>query len=343
MKTVFVIGAGASKEIGMPTGDELKSTISLLLKVKEGTVQGYENSPLDIKNAIYCLSDADPKEISKYNDAMTAISEGLPYDISIDNFIDKHKENNYIVSLGKLMIVYAILYAEKNSNLYSKDKNIYANYPSNTWYIPFFQRLMENCHNSIDEIKERLNDITFIIFNYDRCFETFFRLALMKNYLMDLLTAEEIVSEMNIIHPYGIVGNSPLGVMPEYTGGSSSAKPGDFVSQSLVNISKEIKSFTESIDPKDENNKKLVEACAKTEKIIFLGFAFALQNMKLLYPSPRKDHLHLYGTRKGMSDYEMQRLPFLWSFIHDALHPTLIDVKCVDFFKEFQYSLSFIN
>jgi hypothetical protein len=88
VKTVFVLGAGASQTIGMPTGKELKESISNLL-----TVDNWHTGSKIIDDAIHYLSYKDKAEEGKcrekeghYITSANTISTGLPREISIDNF-----------------------------------------------------------------------------------------------------------------------------------------------------------------------------------------------------------------------------------------------------------------
>jgi len=76
-----------------------------------------------------------------------------------------------------------------------------------TWYTPFFQLLTEN--RGPGNIKERFESITLIIFNYDRCVEHFIYNALQNFYGLSGPEAVELVKEINIFHPYGVVGALP--------------------------------------------------------------------------------------------------------------------------------------
>ena len=76
--------------------------------------------------------------------------------------------------------------AEKNSLLYFEkirnDSSINFGALDNTWYIVFFQILTENC--GINDLKNRFQSITLIIFNYDRCIEHFIYNLLQKVHII---------------------------------------------------------------------------------------------------------------------------------------------------------------
>jgi hypothetical protein len=123
--TVFVIGAGASKEANLPTGYELKSKISKLLDIRFS--HGYQQTSGDyvITDALRRLvlnSDGRSGDINPYLHEAWHIRDALPQAISIDNFIDAHRDNDKIALCGKLAIVRSILDAEKTVFFILKDQ-----------------------------------------------------------------------------------------------------------------------------------------------------------------------------------------------------------------------------
>jgi NAD-dependent SIR2 family protein deacetylase len=115
-KTVFIVGAGASAEIGLPTGAKLIESMvpqlkfdpdefyrptrgdKALFEVIQQTVRNQDRYQytLDLKNHVL---------------AAEKISKGLNYAMSIDNFIDIHKGDPCIEFCGKLAIASNILKA----------------------------------------------------------------------------------------------------------------------------------------------------------------------------------------------------------------------------------------
>ncbi|MGB5746556.1 MAG: hypothetical protein WBM69_06215, partial [Desulfobacterales bacterium] len=148
-------------------------------------------------------------DINPYLHESWHIRDALSQAISIDNFIDAHRDNNKIALCGKLAIVRSILDAEKRSLLYFEkirsDSTINFNSIENTWYTPFFQLLTENCEKN--DLKDRFETITLIIFNYDRCIEQYLYHSLQNYYGISEGEADEFVKKISIYHPYGIVVN----------------------------------------------------------------------------------------------------------------------------------------
>ncbi|WP_062328330.1 hypothetical protein [Treponema endosymbiont of Eucomonympha sp.] len=340
MKTVFVLGAGASQDVGMPTGKELKNSIADLLSIETGRT--YAET---IYEAIHFLSYNDKKE-RKYLEAAEILNRGLPLEISIDNFLDKHKDNEYIVTCGKLAITFSILLYERACKLYNEDSSdlvIGSDSEKKTWHTLCFQKITENC--LLHDLKERLQSITFVIFNYDRCFEQFFYYAFMQDYAVDKNTAKEIIKNMNIIHPYGTVDKFD---------GSNLGAPNGLNGSQLAELSKNIKTFMEHIDSSSNDYIKTNDAFKEANRIIFLGFAYHEQNMKLLYPDLLKSNLfeevirtgkkdvNIYGIGYGISYNDRIWIQNMFRKIDKRVqNPDILNVDCKKLFTDFWYRISF--
>jgi hypothetical protein len=100
----------------------------------------------------------------------------------------------------------------------------------------------------------------------------------------------EIIADLNIIHPYGMVDGDV-----EFGTGNA-----DYVA-----LAAQIKTYTEQIGNADLVA-QLGEEVARAASIVFLGFAYHSQNMRILMPEittvPPK---MVYGTASGMSDSDV--------------------------------------
>ncbi len=112
-KTLFIVGAGASCEAGLPVGSVLKEQIAESL----GSGPGLDLDST-LSNAFSMLGNSNGEGL--YYNAAALIRRNMSQAISIDNFLDAHQENKYVNAVGKLLIVYALLRAEKVSKLTSK-------------------------------------------------------------------------------------------------------------------------------------------------------------------------------------------------------------------------------
>ncbi len=115
-KTLFVVGAGASNEARMPTGNELTATITNKIDIK---FRDFEQISGD--NAIASALKSHVADIYPYQLACWHIRDAMPQAASIDNFID-HQGDDKIELCGKLAIVRSILEAEKNSLLFFNER-----------------------------------------------------------------------------------------------------------------------------------------------------------------------------------------------------------------------------
>jgi hypothetical protein len=303
-KIVFVLGAGASFEAGLPVGEGLKRDIVSLLNLNFDSARGLSliSGDQTIYESFVRYTNNNAKgTLQKFVDAALSIRKAMPQALSIDNFLDAHSENKYIETAGKLAISKAILDAEAQSSLYTDNQNSLLNFENieSTWFNKFFQTICENCKFS--DLEKRLENITVVSFNYDRCLEHFIFNAVRNYYGVDSTTAYETTSKLEILHPYGSIGSLSKT-------GTSGVSFGEKINPvRLLEVSKKIKTFTEQID---ENSKELkrIQYCLKnTEKVIFLGFAYHPMNMNLLFPrnSFKNPECFILGTALHIAPYDL--------------------------------------
>src|SRR4051794_53400 len=95
-KTLFVVGAGASKEADLPVGVVLAQTISKMLALGSHTVESHVGDAL-----LQQLYDKYPLSNRGYHQAAERISEGVGFANSIDDFLDRHNDDLLIQRVGK--------------------------------------------------------------------------------------------------------------------------------------------------------------------------------------------------------------------------------------------------
>ncbi|NOR45909.1 MAG: hypothetical protein GQ534_10020 [Candidatus Delongbacteria bacterium] len=348
-KTVFVIGAGASKEVNLPVGKELKLRISELLNIKfvrsqinkgdEIIASAFKKHVLDIKG--------NQADYNQYLIEAKKISKALPLAISIDNYIDAHRENENISFCGKLAIVKAILEAEGNSYLTLKgtiNKEINFEILENTWYLPFFKLLTENCNKN--DLTERFKKIVLIIFNYDRCVEQFLYYALQRYYDISEHESAELLKTLKIFHPYGIVGQLPFNssdVTFDFGANPSPTK--------LLQLANEIKTFTEGTDPNSSDIIEIRKNMAIANKVVFLGFAFHKLNIELIRPNlefnNEEHYTECYGSAYGipLQDHDVINniLSRYFEISNNNISLDIPNSTCKDFFSNYMRSLSFAD
>ena len=209
-KTLFVVGAGASKEARLPTGNQLTATIANKVDIQFGEFTKQLRGSFEIAGALTLhVKDVDgqPGDVNDYFAACWHIRDAMPQASSIDDFID-HQGDDKIELCGKLAIVRSILEAEKNSLLFvnqrEADQTLNFNGLENTWYKNFMQILTDGGRK--DNINKLFEGMYFITFNYDRCIEHFLFHALQNYYRIKPDEAADIMQGFKILHRYGMVG-----------------------------------------------------------------------------------------------------------------------------------------
>ncbi len=262
-KFVFVLGAGASKDFGYPTGAELIKTIvgykhdSLFIKFMEG----YGISGRDIGIFSDRLEESGLNSIDAFLARVLAREEKQPIDFE---------------KIGRAGITYAILSAEKASNR----QRLVFNFDDN-WHRHIF--------NFLDDDYKVLHNgrVRFITFNYDLALEYYIaRTYYVRNYIHSATPKEqatylEFLDKIKILHFYGSVGNL-------YTKDGRAYGAID----NLINFSKphlfwEIAKNVEIIRPNASNGTQAIfteaqQYLAAADYIFFLGFGFDSLNMERL-------------------------------------------------------------
>lgn len=304
-KTVIVVGAGASNELGLPLGADLRQKISNLLNITfpDGTNQ--RTGDKVIASSLRQISQTpSAANIDELIQKCLLIRDALPAAISIDNLLDAHRKDSDVALIGKLGIAQAILNAERSSKLHKvlqadRQSSLYS--LADTWLLPMFQLLTEGV------IKEKadtiFDNVTFIVFNYDRCLEVFLNIALKAYYGFNEHQSAEIASTAKIIHPYGRVGDF---------GASSSLATVSFGAKQcgLRQVAEGIRTFSEGVCF-DGDHKLIKDAVTKAEQIVFLGFAFHPLNMEILRVDQPSNISKVFGTTLGLSDAAVRSVKYI--------------------------------
>lgn len=340
-KTIFVIGAGASYEAGLPTGNELKTSISSLLDIyfeRDGSLVRGDHKIVEALRR-HAKNNGGDDNITNYQKEAWHIVRALPQVNSIDNLLDTQRDNEIIALCGKLGIVRSILKAEGHSTLSRLDNREEFNFNTleDTWYIPFFKLLTANC--SKKDLKKRLSSVEFIIFNYDRCFEHYMFHALKNCYRLSQDETIDLLSYINVYHPYGSVGDLP------WTNNVSGVEFGyEPIGGELLEIADKIKTFTEGTDPKSSEILKIRTSLGAAKKLVFLGFAFHKLNMELLTPifGPNMFQAHCFATANGISGSDKKIIQNeIRTMYKGNIDINMTHLECRFFFDEYWRGLNF--
>ncbi|MBB3311484.1 hypothetical protein FHT78_003249 [Rhizobium sp. BK196] len=279
-----------------------------------GTTDGGDKG---LFNAIKRRYSVQTENYQKRLAASLLIKDHLYMFPSIDAFIDHYAdEDNCVAEMGKAAIAVQIARAERRCLMApDPEKSSYSfdiRRLKNSWLEPFARILMDN----VRDPREVGNGVSIICFNYDRCIEFYLIEALRRRYRIDYSEARQIVGKMNILHPYGTLGPLPdQELMHDASHPNFGPDVDDrFDAWSLI---AGIKTYTERVE-EGEALSRIHTAMADSRHLVFLGFGFTTENMKLLSTTetmlyPRHKHTML---TTGVGVYE-QVVPSLKGKISD--------------------------
>jgi len=192
---------------------------------------------------------------------------------------------NFLSGIGRIgrpAIIYSILQSERQSLLHVST----AHHPprmdfgqlDKTWYLQFGRLLVDQV--PLPSIEQIFDNLTVICFNYDRCIEEFLAYYLASVYALRIGDARVLVERLVILRPYGCIApiSSP--------GGACSGAPrhlgfGDMNGLDLRDLITNIKTYTEQIED-EALVANIRSAMSEAETVVFLGFAFHPQNLRLI-------------------------------------------------------------
>ncbi|MGR9131739.1 hypothetical protein [Rhizobium leguminosarum] len=317
----FVVGAGASTEYGQkvfPVGSGLRTRIeegyNFTGRLNWGTT---DSGDKELFNAIKRRYRVQTEDYQKRIAASLLIKDHLYMFPSIDAFIDHYDhEDNCVAEMGKAAIAVQIARAESSCLMAPDPERSSYSFDikrlKDSWLEPFARILMDNVRDP-HEVGE---GVSIICFNYDRCIEFYLIEALRRRYRIDYSEARQIVGKMNVVHPYGT-----LGPLPEHEMMHDASHPnfgpdvdGRF---DVWNLVPNIKTYTERVE-EGEALSRIHKAMTDCRHLVFLGFGFTTENMKLLSTGdsfPRPDAKNFMLTT-GVGVYE-QVVPSLKDNISD--------------------------
>lgn len=343
-KNVIIVGAGASKEFNLPTGEELKSIIESFATLKFNDFGRPQNQHSDYVFGLLKKLTAG-ENLNEYLEGADQIRKNMSAAPSIDNFLDTRQEDLSLVEFGKLAITVSLLKAERRSTLFVDPNKFPVQIDlasnANTWIGRLFSILV--AQRNFSDFLAALKNITFISFNYDRCIHQFICYAAQSYFNLSAVDVEEVINSLNILYPYGSVGDftwcerrgTPFGVLPD--------------TDRILQISKELRTFTQGSE--DETVERMRNALNEADLVMFLGFGFHQLNLDLLRNSEPFRVDRVLATGKGIS--ENSRLEILGALGHifykglgnvtrnlGDRELQIVDMYCTDFFHEFHYLLS---
>lgn len=314
--TTLVLGSGASKPYGFPTGLELRNILIQLDPSRTALRCGEVNRNKDEHPGNRSMSDDELRQeeemvntlrfiqsscytglMSKRD--MSEFSSAFQYSAtaSIDTFLSHRKK---FETIGKQAIAATILHYESKAKLHGWN-----------WYALLWDKLR---HYFVDKNKDREIPLKIITFNYDRSLEYFLFKAIqsISSESPSEPDALEQLRRITIIHVYGVLG-CPLkyGVIS-----CSSEEP--WTAKKLAENINLIRYSNNAGDNHNENEERAkIKSIINDEskRLVFLGFGFDDQNSRLLglKDALDKEDKTIYATNIGLTEYErIQCAKKLW-------------------------------
>ena len=292
-KTTYLLGAGASKHFGFPTGPELlgnvKNIIGQLWDFLEQSKFLHDLSVPDlVQEAVEQSANAEKicKEIVtlqlQCDFLRDRLETGLP--TVIDYFIGLNPD---IAQICKLLVAKVIIDAEiLGQNEHSKNS---ARPPEQNWLRFIANNLKANCRNSDDLMK---NNINFLTFNYDTSLEDELEKMLLSDYIFRKKDVKAFLEGDRIIHLYGSIPRNqkaPEGI-PFKLGGYSHSESSQLNYEILCkeyNRAYQLSKNLSVIDPDDKMTNitrfnKAKEILEESDRVYILGYGFDENNSKRL-------------------------------------------------------------
>ena len=348
--TVFVVGAGASKEFGLPLGSGLAASIVHNLTVTTDRA-GYGAHYVDrrTEDLLRHRYKGQPEGLDGAFEAGALIQKGILHAQSIDAFIDMHADKPGVATVGKLQIALEILRAEKNSELAVDRSNtlnrieVGSDVVAGSWLRVFTEILLEKAKATDTSSIGR--GVTIVCFNYDRCIEHYLIEAIEATLGLTYQEAHTIVYGMNIIHPYG-----SLGRLPSSRGGRDGIDFGADPDHGtdIWQIADGLSTFTEEMGDQDQVT-KIRWAIGQAHMLVFLGFGFQIQNVQLLSPDAASAGARIsVGISTGIGIHDVAkrevrgriRSVLTGATYDEAREAIMLDVGCGDLMRYNRLTLS---
>jgi hypothetical protein len=331
--TVFVLGAGAGEDIGMPLGWQLAGDI------RARTHVSFHEGRARITDEVLCLAFQRPIGDGReriFFPRASQIQRGLVLAPSIDEYLFAHRADPDLQLLGKLAIARSILEFEGRSNLYMEGSPARPDLAkvADSWLVPLFRFL--NLRVEASNAANVFDDLFIINFNYDRCIEHFLYYAVIDYFGLKPPQAAAAVNRLQIIHPYGTIGALPW---QERKPNTEAFEFGVDVNElELQRAARNLRTFNEET-PTDQAN-AIRELVVRAGRIVFLGFHFHPQNIDLLlHQKPAAQFVYATTFQRSEDDkriLEVSLQRFLAKGVLPSAQPRVrfVNGKCTDAFRE---------
>ena len=294
MKTTFILGAGSNRELGFPLGKEM-----------------YQNAINDIlfdSNSVLYAVLAEFNEKNELGAKFMQFAKDLKQArlSSIDEFVIKHPIYQII---AKIVISYYLIEKENSKNV--------DDLTAGHWYNYIWENLYERDVANFPKSK-----ISFITFNYDRSLEYFLYKTIATIYENDIkinkgkITLIDLINRIPIRHVYGRLGNLEIENENDKNflayGYEFVILPTEDVKEEKIKrlvpmIRKAINGFELILNNRNNSTERISEILDlinQSNQIVFLGFAFSKDNMKVLFPNQLKLDNNQFNSLGYLHDFK---------------------------------------
>ncbi len=336
--TVFIIGAGTGKDIGMPVGSALSDAIAHQLDFYFEQGQLVRGDEL-IVEVLRRLARERGANVNEWVMAGRSVAQGIRYTRSIDPYVNTHRDNEKIKECAKLAIARSILKSEHefaiaidpNTGRWKLERTVLES------WLPVMMYLLQDKIVRAENFNDLFANFTVINFNYDRCIEHFLLYAICHLYGVDQRVAAEAMNTWNgILHPYGTVG-----ALPWQDGKRKVPFGAEGYFADFFELSQEIFTYNEKLEDAGGGLKRIRDAIVNARRLIFLGFHFHQQNMDLLRPAGGGASAHVYATVWDRHGPEVEVIKSQLSTLLGGRqqYTSLAPLKCLDLLNHYGTTL----
>jgi hypothetical protein len=273
-RTVFILGAGASKPYEFPTGYELVTDI-----VKNFTIP--EKIGLLHRSMEKFLVERKTDLVGNFE---KSLSKAMPN--SIDDYLEYHPE---YLEVGKAAIALALIPYEKEATLFNRNQSV-------DWY----SMIVEVLRKDIESLQNK--KISFVTFNYDRSLDHYLFTQLREFLNLSLDDSNAVMKKIPIVHIYGQIGSLP------WQGGQNIREYESKVNESIIQTAMQdllVIHEANKVQNNFEEAQKLFQLC---DRIIFLGYGYHEANNMGLNLIEKGKGKQLFGTAVNLSAFDRQKI-----------------------------------